>query len=88
MIKESFSEEFLSGRVNHAIERTLIMDKDYQKIIKEYELFDNLERIELSNEQKLKVDRVISAHNACGAAYGNATYKQGFQDADKRTELI
>lgn len=84
MMKETILEQLFSYRVNTALEHTLTMDKEYQKTVKnEDELFNRLEKTYFSKKQKLKVDRVISASNACGAAYGRTAYRQGFQDALK-----
>ena len=39
-----------------------------------------MDGLNLTVEQKKAVDRVITAYNQCGAAYGTAAYRFGMED--------
>ena len=41
---------------------------------------DIMDSLNLTSEQKKAVDRVITAYNQCGAAYGAAAYRFGMED--------
>lgn len=41
---------------------------------------DIIESFNLTSEQRKAVDRVITAYNQCGAAYGAAAYRFGMED--------
>ncbi|WP_310604246.1 DUF6809 family protein [Anaerosporobacter sp.] len=84
IIDDTLLEKLFSDRLSHALELTLNTDKDYQKAVREEDImYKKLEKVKLSKKQKKKVENVISANNACGAAYGNVAYRQGFHDAVK-----
>ena len=56
----------------------------YQASQKEIDgAINELEKAGLSREQNKVVDKVLSATNAGGAAYGATAYKQGFYDGIK-----
>lgn len=84
MKKDIVLDEIFSSRMNHALELSLAMDENYNKVVKKEEnLLNKLGKIKLSNKQRLAVDRALSANNACSAEYGRIAYRQGFQDAIK-----
>ncbi|SHK83291.1 hypothetical protein SAMN02745136_03446 [Anaerocolumna jejuensis DSM 15929] len=84
MKKDIVLEELFSTRINHALELSLTMDENYNKVVKKEEnLLNKLAKIKLSNKQRLAVDKAFSANNACSAEYGRIAYQQGFQDALK-----
>jgi len=67
--------------VNEAVNNILFKNEEYQKIQAEIDgLTDEFDKINLSKEQRLTVDRIISAYNANGALYGRMTYQQGMRD--------
>ncbi len=67
--------------VNEAVNDTLFQNEEYKQIQAEIDrLTDEFDRINLSKEQRLTVDRIISAYNANGALYGRMTYQAGFRD--------
>ena len=41
---------------------------------------DIMDSLNLTSEQKKAVDRVITAYNECGAAYGAVAYRFGMED--------
>ena len=40
-----------------------------------------MDGLNLTSEQRKAVDRVITAYNQCGAAYGAAAYRFGMEDS-------
>lgn len=82
-MKESkLLDELFVERIDNALEEVLDMDEDYHNSIKKVDdLLDKLLKTKLSKKQRLKIDRVVSANNACGAEYGRVAYRQGFYDS-------
>lgn len=67
--------------VNEGINKILLEDKKYAEIQKEIdEHIEEYEKLGLTKEQRLAVDRLVSAHTASGACYGRMTYRKGFHD--------
>ena len=59
----------------------MLKDEEYIKIQKEIdEQIKRYKQKRLTKEQRLAVDRLISAHTASGACYGRITYRKGFHD--------
>lgn len=67
--------------INERMDGLLLQNEEYikmqNKIEEQIMLFDKLN---LTKEQCLVVDRLISAHTESGVIYGKTAYKQGFQD--------
>ena len=67
--------------INEGMDSLLLQNEEYikiqDKIAEQREQFD---RLNLTKEQCLVVDRLLSVHTESGAIYGNMAYKQGFQD--------
>ena len=64
-----------------ALDGILKKDKYYQEAMaEEQRASDIMESFNLTSEQRKAVDRVITAHNQCGAAYGAAAYRFGMED--------
>lgn len=56
-------------------------DKSYQEALaEEQSASDIMDSLNLTFEQKKAVDRVITAYNECGAAYGAVAYRFGMED--------
>lgn len=67
--------------VNEGLSHVLQHDEEYKQIIcKIDDLTEKLDALGLSEEQRLLMDRLISAYNENGAYYGRLTYQQGFRD--------
>ncbi len=67
--------------VNEGMDGILRKNEEYikmqQKMDKQIERFDSLN---LTKEQRLVVDRLVSSHIESGALYGKMTYRKGFRD--------
>ena len=63
------------------LDEILKKDKYYQEALAEEQSASNImDSLSLTSEQKKAVDRVITAYNECGAAYGAAAYRFGMED--------
>lgn len=63
------------------LDELLQTDKYYQDALaEEQSASDIMDSLSLTLEQKKAVDRVITAYNECGAAYGAAAYRFGMED--------
>ncbi|MDE5598513.1 MAG: hypothetical protein K2J04_11890 [Lachnospiraceae bacterium] len=67
--------------INEGLDNISLQDEEYikiqDKIAAQREEFD---RLNLTKEQCLIVDRLLSAHTESGAVYGKLAYRKGFQD--------
>lgn len=66
------------------LDEILKKDKYYQEALAEEQAAsDIMDSLNLTIEQKKAVDRVITAYNECGAAYGAVAYRFGMEDGIK-----
>jgi hypothetical protein len=67
--------------VNEGMNKILLENEEYIGIQKEIdEQTEGYEKLGLTKEQRLAVDRLVSANTASGACYGRAAYRKGFHD--------
>ncbi len=67
------------------LDEFLKRDKYYQNALEEERsASDIMDSLNFTSEQKKAVDRVITAYNECGAAYGAVAYRFGMEDGDGR----
>lgn len=70
--------------VNEGMDNILLQDEEYMKIQKEInKQTDQFDKLDLTKEQRLIVDNLISAYNGSGAYDGVMNYKKGFRDCVK-----
>ena len=82
--EENLLDILAEERIHKGLENVLDDNELYQAAQKEVdEAINELEKVGLSREQNKVVDKVISATNASGAAYGATAYKQGLYDGIK-----
>ena len=82
--EENLLDILAEERIYKGLENVLNNNKLYQAAQKEMdEAINQLEKVGLSREQNKAVDKVLSAANASGAAYGTIAYKQGLYDGIK-----
>lgn len=56
-------------------------DGEYQAILRESDIYSGeLDRMDLSKEIRLLIDRYVSEQNALGSRYGMLAYLLGFSD--------
>ena len=67
--------------VNEGMDGIILQDSEYQKIQREMdELIEKFHELNLSREQNLLVDRLVSSHTESGCCYGRIAYKCGMRD--------
>ena len=67
--------------VNEGLSHVLQQDEEYKQIMQNIDdLTEKMDTLGLPKEQRLLMDRLISAYNENGAYYGRMTYRQGFRD--------
>ena len=68
-------------RTIKALDRAAEKNRNYQATLKEQNMaYSELEKAGLDRKQKRIVDKVFTAINANGAAYGKVAYKLGLHD--------
>lgn len=82
--KDRLLEKLVSQRMARKLDTVLRGNKAYRKAVRQQDTaFSNMEKPNLDKNQRIIIDRVISANNHCGAMYGIATYRLGLQDGIK-----
>ena len=67
--------------INERLDDTLLRDKKYRKISNKINNYaEQLNKLGLSKEQLLIIDKLISTHIESGYCYGRVTYQQGIRD--------
>lgn len=78
---ESLFDEFVGMATNVRLDNILNKDKGFLEVQeKTSRAIKSFEELELTEQQQLIVDRMVSAHNEAGAYYGRMAYKQGVFD--------
>lgn len=80
-MEKNIFEILTENAINERLDDTILRDSAYRKVQKKIDyLMEQFEKLSLTKEQKLVVDRLISAHIECGSCYGRITYQQGIRD--------
>ena len=67
--------------INERLDSTILQNEEYIKIQKKIsENSSQLDKLNLTKEQLLVIDRLVCSHAESGAFYGKMTYKQGVKD--------
>ena len=81
MGKNGLLEIIATHRTVADLDELLQTDKYYQEALaEEQSAADIMDSLSLTPEQKKAIDRVITAYNECGAAYGAVAYRFGMED--------
>lgn len=81
MRKNGLLEIIAAHRTVTDLDELIKKDEYYQEALAEEQSASNImDSLSLTSEQKKAVDRVITAYNECGAAYGAAAYRFGMED--------
>ncbi|MBO5031797.1 MAG: hypothetical protein J6D08_07910 [Lachnospiraceae bacterium] len=68
-------------RTYEALDKAVEKDRNCRHALKRQDkAFNALSEIPLDKEQRIIVDRAITATNECGTAYGEAAYRLGLHD--------
>lgn len=85
-IQEQLNEEKLleilgQSRIDNALEKVLLVCERYKETKdKASARLDYALKLDMSEEQKMAIDKVISAYNLCASEYGRGAYFQGLHD--------
>ena len=80
-MEKNIFEILTENAINERLDDTILHDYAYRKVQKKIDrLMERFEKLNLTKEQKLIIDRLISAHIECGNCYGKVTYQQGIKD--------
>lgn len=83
-MKKSMFDVITEYSINEGLDKILLQSEEYIKIQNKIaEQRAHLDKVNLTKEQCLIIDRLLSAHIESGAVYGKMAYKQGFQDCAK-----
>ena len=80
-MRKSIFDIITECSVNERMDSYLLQNDEYMKIQNKIsEQSSQFEKLDLTHEQRLLIDRFISSHTESGAVYGKLAYKQGFKD--------
>lgn len=81
MKKSELLEIIVAHRTMDALDEVVAKDKDYQEALAEQqEVFDRLDELGLTKEQRSVIDQAITVNNHFGAVYGAAAYRFGIEN--------
>lgn len=71
----------IENATNEYMDNILLQDTEYKEVQdKISELTEQIDMFDLSKEQKLIMDRLVSSYTASGCCYGRIAYQQGIRD--------
>lgn len=81
MEKNGLLEIIAQHRTGDDLDEVMRKDKDYQKALEQQQVvFNMLDGLELTKEQRSVIDQAITANNHFGAVYGAVAYRFGMED--------
>jgi len=81
MAKDSALYQLMSVRMNGVMNDITNSDGEYQAILRKSDIYSGeLDRMDLSKEIRLLIDRYVSEQNALGSRFGMLAYLLGFSD--------
>lgn len=87
--KDGLLEIIAEHRTGKNLDKAVRKDNEYQEALtQQKEVFDRMDALELTAEQKKVIDCAITANNHVGAMYGEVAYRIGMEDGIRlRLEL-
>ncbi len=81
MKKNGLLEIIAAHRTGDSMDEIMAKDKDYQDALAQQQIvFDRLDELGLTKEQRSAIDQAITANNHFGAVYGAVAYRFGMED--------
>ena len=81
MEKDSALYQLMDTRMNGVMNGIVSSDGEYQAILRKSDIYSGeLDRMDLSKEIRLLIDRYVSEQNALGSRFGMLAYLLGFSD--------
>ena len=79
--KDSALYQLMDTRMNGVMNGIVSSDGEYQAILRKSDIYSGeLDRMDLSKEIRLLIDRYVSEQNALGSRFGMLAYLLGFSD--------
>ena len=79
--KDSALYQLMDTRMNGVMNGIVSSDGEYQTILRKSDIYSGeLDRMDLSKEIRLLIDRYVSEQNALGSRFGMLAYLLGFSD--------
>ena len=79
--KDSALYQLMDTRMHSVMNGIVSSDGEYQAILRKSDIYSGeLERMDLSKEIRLLIDRYVSEQNALGSRFGMLAYLLGFSD--------
>ena len=79
--KKGIFDVITENSINERLDETILNNEDYIRIQEKIsECNERLDGLNLTQDERIIIDRLICAHAESGAFYGEMTYKQGFCD--------
>ena len=84
MDKNGLLEILALHRTGKDLDEAVEKDKDYQEaLVQQQKVFDMIDEIDLTADQKRVVNEAITANNHTGTVYGAVAYRLGMTDGIK-----
>ncbi len=81
MEKDSALYQLMDTRMHSVMNGIVSSDGEYQAILRRSDIYSGeLDRMDLSKEIRLLIDRYVSEQNALGSRFGMLAYLLGFSD--------
>ena len=81
MEKDSALYQLMDTRMHSIMNGIVSSDGEYQAILRKSDIYSGeLDRMDLSKEIRLLIDRYVSEQNALGSRFGMLAYLLGFSD--------
>lgn len=81
MKKNGLLEIIAAHRTGDSMDEIMAKDKDYQDALAQQQIvFDRLDELGLTKEQRSAIDQAITVNNHFGAVYGAVAYRFGMED--------
>ncbi len=81
MEKDSALYQLMDTRMHSVMNGIVSSDGEYQAILRKSDIYSGeLDRMDLSKEIRLLIDRYVSEQNALGSRFGMLAYLLGFSD--------
>ena len=81
MEKDSALYQLMDTRMHSVMNGIVSGDGEYQAILRKSDIYSGeLDRMDLSKEIRLLIDRYVSEQNALGSRFGMLAYLLGFSD--------
>lgn len=80
-MEKNIFDRIADHSINEGMDSILLQNEEYMEVQNKIdEQMMQFDKLNLTKEQCLVVDRLISAQTESGSIYGKMAYKQGFQD--------